>query len=561
MKRLLISLVFLFFIFLSGSLKSVNAEEITSYQNKVAVNKDGTIQVTETISYDFGMESRHGIFRYIPFVKKNDAGTKYRMDIRLESVRNASGASYPYKLTSVGEEFRVQIGDKDKLITGMQTYVITYRVKGALTYFPDYDELYWNSTGNGWEIPIRAANTTIELPTDIPANTLEAICYTGPYNNTAQNCTATVTGNTVDVSTTQELVAHDGLTFAVKFPKGFVAVLEPVKYVPFSETPLGQALIFLLFTLAFLLSLWWYVIYPIWIPIKWLRYGRDPTISGPATAWYSPPKNKSGRELTPSETGTIIDERVDMNDICASIVDLARRGYLKIVEKKKGDFTFVRLKDSDSDKTLQKFEQELLGGIFGGKPEVRIKDKRLYETVEATKKLIYTSLTSEGFFPINPDHQRKYYLAILSFAVLTMNIPLVIVCLMFGLSMPRKTIFGKQQSHIAESLRRFLVSQERQLEFQAKEQYWFEKLLPYAVAFGVEKVWAKRFEKIDITPPDWYQGHGQNHFNTLLFVTAMNNSFSSVRTSSLPPSSTGTSSGFSGGFSGGGGGGGGGGSW
>ena len=92
----------------------------------------------------------------------------------------------------------------------------------------------------------------------------------------------------------------------------------------------------------------------------------------------------------------------------------------------------------------------------------------------------------------------------------------------------------------------------------------FEKLLPYAVAFGVEKIWAERFKDIDIKPPDWYEGKDMTVFNSVIFASSLGRSLSSFRSSATPTtSSKGFSSGFSsgGGFSGGGGGGGGGGSW
>jgi uncharacterized membrane protein len=108
-------------------------------------------------------------------------------------------------------------------------------------------------------------------------------------------------------------------------------------------------------------------------------------------------------------------------------------------------------------------------------------------------------------------------------------------------------------------MKNFLNSQERQLNFQGDKQMFFEKLLPFAVAFGVEKAWAKRFEAIDIKNPDWYEGTSSSHFNTALFASSLSHSYSSFASSSTPPSSS--SSGFSGGSSGGGGGGGGGGSW
>lgn len=114
------------------------------------------------------------------------------------------------------------------------------------------------------------------------------------------------------------------------------------------------------------------------------------------------------------------------------------------------------------------------------------------------------------------------------------------------------------------SLMNFLKSQDEQINFQAMNQMFFEKLLPYAAAFGVEKQWAKRFKDIYLTKPDWYEGE---NFSNSVFISSMTGNIGGSMKSSYSSgmsstrSSSGFSSGFSGGSSGGGGGGGGGGSW
>ena len=91
----------------------------------------------------------------------------------------------------------------------------------------------------------------------------------------------------------------------------------------------------------------------------------------------------------------------------------------------------------------------------------------------------------------------------------------------------------------------------------------YEKLLPYAVLFGLEKEWAGELAKYyDETPPDWYTGTNVAAFNVGAFaagVAGLSSSVSSSFSGSASSSSSGGSGG--GGSSGGGGGGGGGGGW
>jgi len=171
-------------------------------------------------------------------------------------------------------------------------------------------------------------------------------------------------------------------------------------------------------------------------------------------------------------------------------------------------------------------------------------------------------VVKEKLFDKNPQTTRTKYYVLAGIALFTSNFFLAIVAFLFGRVMPRKTVFGVEAKNVLFSLKNFLTSQKRQLEFQADKQMMFERLLPFAVAFGVEKIWAKRFEDLNIVRPNWYHSYSSTNFNSYLLVNSLNSSFRSFSTAATPTSSsTGHSSGFSGGFSGGGGGGGGGGSW
>ena len=88
----------------------------------------------------------------------------------------------------------------------------------------------------------------------------------------------------------------------------------------------------------------------------------------------------------------------------------------------------------------------------------------------------------------------------------------------------------------------------------------YEKLLPYAVIFGLEKEWAGELAKYyDETPPDWYQGSSISAFNVGAFAGAIGGLSSSVSSSFSGSASSSSSGGSGGGGSSGGGGGGGGG--
>lgn len=560
MKKVILLGIFLFLFLLSP--KIIFAEEINNFTSNITVNRNGTVDVSETIIYDFGSLERHGIFRTLPTVKTNNAGKKFRLEYVKFSVSDNLNKKYSYKKSEENDEITLKIGDPNRTVSGVHVYKIFYSVAGALSYFSDHDELYWNITGNSWTVPINSASATISLA-DVKDKELKLSCFTGFSGSSDQNCTVRAVNGSAVFQSLKPLSSGEGLTVVLGFPKNIVDVLEPKEIINFFETPLGKIVGVVVAILLALLALGWYVIAPFVIVWKWLKHGRDPIAPlGVTSAWFDAPKTPSKRKLTPGETGALIDETVDMQDISATIVDLARRGYMKIVEEKKNDFSLLKVKDWKNDTALEAFETTLLDGIFGQEDSIRIKDTDLIEAVKDTKEAIYKNLVKDKFFNENPDKIRSLYTVIAGFAFFTANVFLAFVAFIFGRAMPQKTIEGSQAANVAKSLKNFLASQERQLTFQAKNQLFFEKLLPFAVAFGVEKVWAGRFKDINLKPPTWYQGYNQGTFNSYVFVHSLNSSFSSIQSSATPTSSSsGFSSGFSGGSSGGGGGGGGGGSW
>jgi len=539
---------------------TATGEYIQSYASQAQVQKDGSVNVTERLLYHFP-EPRHGIFRTIPYIKTNENGKQYAMSIENFSVADENNNPYQFTVSDTGEVKTYKIGDPDETIEGLHWYILRYTVKGSLTYFPGHDELYWNAVGTAWQIPILKATAVISLPEALPDAEVHTNCFVGNMGSKETFCTANYKNSEVTVSADRVLTAGEGLTYTVGFPKGMVAVLEPTEVIPWYDTPGGKILLVVIAIAAFL----WYVVAPIFVIAKWWTTGRDPKPAmGEVAAWFAPPKNTHRRMLTPAETGTLVDEKADLRDIYASIIDLARRGYLKIIETKKNTFEFEKIKDWNTDSDLQPFERELLTGIFASKDRVRVASLDIAKTLEKVKSMLYESLVNDKFFPTNPNTLRGWYVALAVLSVVFFNPVLLLVSLIFGQGMPRKTLFGAEQAMIARSLKNFLVSQDKQLAFQAKNQLMFEKLLPYAVAFGVEAIWAERFKELGLKNPDWYQSSTGSRFNSVVFAHSIGNGMSvSFAASISAHASTGHSSGFSsgGGFSGGGGGGGGGGSW
>lgn len=538
-------------------------EHIKNYNTDTSIRTDGSMRVVENIEYFF-RAPRHGIIRTIPYVKTNADGKRFALTISNITVTDRQGGTYTTNITRANDTLTIKIGDADKTIQGLYTYIISYDVAGAMTYFPGHDELYWNAIGTQWKVPILFAQTVIEIPQGVAEKDINTECFIGAQKSTEKNCSIEVRGTKISMKSTRPLVAYEGLTAVLAVPKGTFAVLEPKELVPFFDTLQGKVVAVVLVLIAMV----WYVLLPIRIVWRWWNVGRDPKPTiGEAKAWFSPPSTRQHRPLTSAETGALIDETVDLRDIYASIVDLARRGYIKIIEKKKEEFQVMKVKDWDGDSEILPYEKILLDGVFESGDIVSLGDLDLQITFEKVKKTVYEFLVSEGYFAENPQSVRTKYVALAALSVFTFNPILLLVSMIFGQHMPRKTLYGAEAAAVARALKTFLTSQEKKLAFQADKQMMFEKLLPYAIAFGVEEIWAKRFKDLGLAKPDWYVSNSSAHFNSVVFARNIGNGMSVSFTASVNyKSSSGFSSGFSrggggGGFSGGGGGGGGGGSW
>ena len=552
MRRFCLVLIFLFTFFLAPQVK---AEQINSFVADYWIQKDGSIKVREEIVYQFDVP-RHGIYRNIPYLKTNSDNQTFRLDFSNFQVNHS------FNQSQENNQIKLKIGDPNRTLIGEQTYIIEYEVKGALTYFTDHDEFYWNVNGNGWEVSSLSVQARVHLPDKVDSNSLNTKCFTGRTGSTQQLCEVIVEEEMTTFLTTQSLASQEGLTLVFGFPKNLVQVLEPKPYTQFWQTPFGQFLMAVLLILFTLFLLFWYLLYPVWIIIKWFRSGRDPKATvGEASAWFSVPKiNK--KELTPGEAGTLIDEKVDTREFFATIVDLARQGFLKIEERKKNDFYLIKQPHPAGSRSQAAYEQELITDVFGTKAEVKIKDFKVYTAFAKLTKNLYQEVVTLQLFPKNPQSVRIFYGVIIALALASANLLLLLVAIFFGMQMPQKTTLGVDTANMVKALKNFLTSQERQLSFQADKQLLFEKFLPFAIAFGVEKIWAKRFAKFDLRSPDWYESQTGQKFNSVVLANSLSRSVNNWQSGmSSTRSSSGFSSGFSGGSSGGGGGGGGGGSW
>ncbi|MDO8507697.1 MAG: DUF2207 domain-containing protein [bacterium] len=572
-------IIFTFFItlFFIPFISFAQSERITDFTASIDIQKDASFDVTEVIMYDFGSQERHGIYRNIPVKYKTEDG-RTRL-IKISDIRVHDGGSsnpslnnYRFEKSNVGNDLQIKIGDPDKYVTGLKKYVLNYTVKGAINNFDDHTEFYWNVTGNNWNVPIEKARAYIVLPGEVGKESLQASCYKGPVGaNTTCGSLKIETemektfNYTIADSPINSLGPNEGLTVALGFPKGVVAEKEYLYEVPFLSTFWGK--VWLVANIVLPIAAF------IIIFAFWRKKGRDPRGRGTIIAEYDAPDG-----VDPVAVGTLVDEKVDKKDISAGIIDMAVKGYLKINRLdgkgifKTKDYELTKLKGSQG---LADYERKIFDALFASGNTVKLKDldASFATDVKEAQKLVFESLVAQGYFAKSPQKVRNIYLVVgfivlfAGFAAMMLAPSLIavgVIILIFSFFMPARTLKGVYAKEHILGLKEYLsVAEKDRIKFHnapEKNPQTFEKYLPYAMALGVEKEWAKQFEGIFKENPSWYNDPSMSTFSAVAFASSMDNFSTSAGAVSVPASSGGSGLG-GGGFSGGGMGGGGGGSW
>lgn len=621
---------------------------IRRFDTELLVEPSGDVEVTEVLRLAFSGQWR-GILRDLSLQHNTAQGRRQKLDIELVGATDGAGKALRWETDDADSwtrRMRIFIpGAHDN----ERTVVVRYRVRNAIRFYfpqeamaarerrwdwcrwewcppgegrpanPAFDELYWNATGNAWDMPIEQAHARIVLPPG--ARPLQWAVYTGGEGSTEREADVTVDSarGIVSFAMRRRLEPYEGMTVAAGWPPGSIAS-RPAQ----SEMRRAAALRLWPLALPFLIFA---------IALRaWRRRGRDPEALAVAVG-YEPPDG-----VTPAEAGTLIDHRAETRDIISTLVDLAVRGYIGIEEREEKkllglltdtDYVFHQRRPREEWASLLPHEERFLSGLFsaatgtapawdevratyevlqrahrsgrgidteeidrpvaqGGGPgslaSIRLSELRnkFYTAIPGIRDAIYDNLVTRGYYRARPDKVKGIWIAF-GIAIIVIGgvgtgfaaeaalgwlspgalaagtAASAIVLFVFAAVMPARTVAGARAREAALGFREFLsrVESDRYRRMVTSPEM-FERYLPYAMAFGVEDRWAAAFDGLYRDPPQWYSGSGYGDFRASSFTSRMSTLSSSAgSTMSSSPSSSGSGSG-GGGSSGGGSGGGGG---
>jgi uncharacterized membrane protein YgcG len=587
-----------------------------------------TLRTVETFVAEFpDYDQNRGIIRAIP----NDYDG-VPLHTTVESVTDAAGEPVHFESADTGGFTELALGT-DEFVQGSQTYVISYTQQNVVRAFADTDndELYWDTNGTGFDQPFGTVAARVHVdPSVAEFLTGTNACYTGAQGESGDcrivqeaDPDAGDPAGQMFTAEAADLSPGENLTVAIGFTAGtFVQVpaeaqpdsnYQPGFTAPIGGFPfglIGVALLGGVFALA----------------RAFVRV-REPKGRGTIIAQYSVP---AGYNLL--EAADLIGR--PNAAMAAQIVSFAVRGNVRILDYPVtaggGDFTLQLLSTAGVDDQEHAVLATLFPGLMAGAVcELGVADNTLAQGLAAAGKDATRRTIARGWRARPALTRARIGVLVGLGAVVVLVIgalvlvdppaawwsPLLILAgaaVIVGIVAARRPMLLSEAGverrdyltgmkvylELAEADRfRMLQSPEGALRVTVPNAVpapdptaavpagaaasvpttetvelvkLYEKLLPYAVLWGVEREWAAElavYYEQDALQPAWFVS--QSPFSGVQLALSLSGMVNSVHTTQTPPPSPSSWSGsgggsfsggsFGGGFSGGGGGGGGGG--
>jgi hypothetical protein len=509
---------------------AAKSAEYTRLDVALELLSDGTFHVTETQRVTFSGGSFSLGHREIPLARTEGMEIAGLTEIREDGARipytaanlgDLAQASNRYSILTTSTNLTVYWAFEPVSLSGVRTFVLEYDVRGALRYYPEksppVQQIWWTAIGEELtsETPVRASTVTITLPEAVPIDDNLVIGQDGTEITANEKKSGYTQDGQVFTWTRDDIGRGDDFTVRLQFPAIIQGIDSPswqsaddAKRANEAKAESRQAVVHL-FMLGLGLALvagGGTGVYGLW----YLR-GRDPHAGLVADFLPKPPD-----DLPPGVVGALLDERADEADVVATLIDLGRKGVVKITDvgllgpnkiASGHDYIFELL---DPNAKLTRAEQPLVKAMFGSSPKPGAKARlgdirgRVIAAYPDVRQGLYDQLVERGLFPRSPeatrDGWRKTGLVVSIAAILAGLIGIAIegwwavfpavaavalglVLFRIGRGMPRKTAAGAEAAANWHAFRRYLDDIEAYERVSETKQI-FDSYLPYATACG-----------------------------------------------------------------------------
>ena len=529
-KRTLLPLLLILFLSALAPTAAAQLKSFhwTEWNIDVVLQPDGSLAVTETQTLDFSGAPFTFGFRSIPVGRAGNNDGIRDVSVRegdlvyRESSSNAAGT---FEVVDQGDETRINWYFDPAL--GENTYTFSYIVDGAVRAGTadegSGDQIFWTVIPSDAPARIDASRTTITLPEGVYPQRFtgtEDYLVEAYINDVATSDVAITVSEderTIVYETLRALMPGEKLDVRVQFPHGLLPIVTPAWQASEQRDDvvgLGVLAVSLLLLVGG----------PLGVLLLWYLRGRDPQLGIVVPDYVTEPPDA----LPPAIVGALIDEKVDMQDIISTLIDLAHRGYLTMEEKEKRGYQYTRTAKPDSD--LREYERTFLTRVFRGEETRSLSSlqNKFYSAIPELKRQIDEAIVAEGLLPRAPQNVRTIY-TVLAAAVLVLGVASLFLIGIFlgnnaGLAcfpmmaivgtaialfiaarhMPRKTAKGAEAAAKWQAFKTYLKNIKEYADIEQSGDI-FDKYLAYAVAFGLERSFINTFSQATTTPiPPWY---------------------------------------------------------
>lgn len=298
---------------LGSSDQAYEETSITSYVADFAVDEDGRMEVTETLTVNFPYSGKHGIFRFWDVADPN-ADHLRRVPHDIEVTRDGREEPWEQLEEGRGRYVVARIGSASVFIPpGEHVYEISYVVDDVLIDGTDGHDsrFYWDLIPGGWAQDIQQARLTVHLP----AAAEDVRCAVGAGETTGctpkGEGTETLVVRAEGLSRNTPVTLQAGLDVPTPEPQG-----ETRRWSPRLDPVLGPGTITLLVVLLLTAA-----------AAAWgSRLGarsREPQPAYPLQ--YAPPEG-----VGPAQGAYLLTERVGREQFVASIMQAAEKGAVEL---------------------------------------------------------------------------------------------------------------------------------------------------------------------------------------------------------------------------------------
>ncbi|MFT3860489.1 DUF2207 family protein [Micropruina sp.] len=539
LTRLLAGLLVLVAVVAGPSAPRAHAAEIVDrYAVQGAINSDGSLAVTATITFDGTAPAT--LVQKFATTRTAIGDREYVFQLNDIAV-TVGGQSVNPTVTNEGAQTVVTMPTQAAAGPVVLSYVVT---GAAIKEASGETSVAWRLL-QGLSLPVKQFTATLTVPTMIDL----VQCNAGPPVSPGV-CTFWGGGthdNPNPTFTDGPRGAGEVVEAVVRFPAGAVTPNEQVRELwtlgrAFSTEPL-QLWLALLALLLGGLAFW----------VLHRRIGRDAAGGGEQTlvAEFYPVGSGEAEfrvldGVRPGQVGTLVDERVDPVDVTATLIDLAVRGHLRFTELPKssayaqGEWTLTRLDGGDA---LRPYEQTLLDAVApeGGQPApVSSLPAVVGSVVGEVQDQLYDDVVQLGWFAQRPDQTRTtwfkaglgfFVVAVLATVLLAaftgfglLGLALIVVSLLvvfLGQEMPARSAKGVALMSGLGLLRAQLLGHPTDQLPKGRELAELSAVLPYAVVLGGYERWLQALvdadtdDHADSTDLDWYHAPDDWHLADL----------------------------------------------